>query len=76
MAENSFLTCLVDTSISVTKSDRPLLETPESIFVVNLGNLPAPGVLSVDDAFDVHGGCLCHTTGLNCGGDALIISGP
>jgi iron complex outermembrane recepter protein len=66
---------LVDTSISATKSNTPLVETPQSISVVDLEDLRARSVLSLGDALTYTAGVFANTKGVTYGGDALSIRG-
>ncbi|WP_218151560.1 TonB-dependent siderophore receptor [Novosphingobium sp. CF614] len=62
-------------SISGTKTDTPLLLTPQSISVISMDDMLSRSILSVGDAVAYSAGVFTNTKGVTYGGDAIAIRG-
>lgn len=62
-------------AVSGTKLDIPLIETPQSISVVDLDAMRVRNVLSVGDAVAYSSGVFANTKGVTYGGDAIAVRG-
>lgn len=62
-------------SISGTKTDTPLIETPQSISVVNMDEMRVRNILSVSDAVAYSAGAFSGSKGNTYGGDAIALRG-
>lgn len=62
-------------SISGTKTNTPLLLTPQSISVVSMEDMRTRSILSVADAVAYSAGVFANTKGVTYGGDAIAIRG-
>ncbi|MCJ2188278.1 TonB-dependent siderophore receptor [Novosphingobium beihaiensis] len=63
------------TALSATKTDTPLLLTPQSVSVVSMEDMRTRSILSVGDALTYSAGVFANTKGATYGGDAIAIRG-
>lgn len=66
---------VAERSVTATKTDTPLLETPQSISVISAERLRDQGVLSVQESLRYVAGVSSDTYGLDSRGDSAMVRG-